>query len=171
MLYNSGMASEGYDTAQICLNGHVITGSFKAIPQFASKFCAKCGAESITACKECGSDIPGYYRGGRITSSAIAAPAFCKHCGAAHPWTRAALEQANELTDLIDGLNETERQTLKASFPDLISDTPKTQVAALRTGKLLKNVESNFKIAFRDILIGIATESAKSILKSAGMPF
>ena len=64
-----------------------------------------------------------------------------------------------------------EKHTLKASFPDLVADTPKTQVAALRTGKLMENVEGNFKTALREILVGVATEGAKTMLKNFGMPF
>lgn len=40
---------EGYDTAQICLNGHVVTSMSETVPQRMRKFCEQCGEAIITA--------------------------------------------------------------------------------------------------------------------------
>ena len=42
-----------YDIAQICLNGHVITEKARGAPEFAQKFCKKCGESTITECQSC----------------------------------------------------------------------------------------------------------------------
>jgi len=54
--------SEGwYDTAQICMNGHIINSMSKLHPEHNRKFCDKCGEPTITNCQKCNSPIPGHY--------------------------------------------------------------------------------------------------------------
>ena len=55
---------EGYDTAQICLNGHKITASYHKYPEFRSKYCKDCGEPTIIKCPDCDEEIKGYYSGG-----------------------------------------------------------------------------------------------------------
>ncbi|MBK7867373.1 MAG: DUF2321 domain-containing protein [Ignavibacteriales bacterium] len=48
---------EGYDVAQICLNGHCTNSSFKSFPEFNQDYCDKCGEQTITLCPACKSPI------------------------------------------------------------------------------------------------------------------
>ncbi len=48
-----------HDTAQICLNGHVITTHANTSPDLMQKHCDKCGEPTITKCPNCKSDIRG----------------------------------------------------------------------------------------------------------------
>ena len=57
-----GRELHGYDTAQVCLNGHVITQFAETRPEHLKKFCDKCGATLINSnwfspmrfCSKCG---------------------------------------------------------------------------------------------------------------------
>ncbi len=54
--------SEGrYDTAQICMNGHIINSMSKSHPEHNKEFCDKCGARTITKCPHCNTPIRGHY--------------------------------------------------------------------------------------------------------------
>jgi hypothetical protein len=174
--YGRGRSADGgayYDNASVCRNGHMINDAVNERPEKNRNFCNKCGAETLLKCEFCSQPIIGrrFYNRMGTSPSPVPVPSYCADCGKAYPWTRTVLEQANELIDLIDELSEEEKRILKDAFPDLLADTPKTQVAALRTGKLMNKVEGNFKTAFREIFIGVATEGAKAMLKNWGMPF
>jgi hypothetical protein len=55
------MINGWYDTAQICINGHIINSMSKSHPEHNKKFCDKCGAQTITNCPNCNAPIRGYY--------------------------------------------------------------------------------------------------------------
>lgn len=95
-------------------------------------------------------------------------PAYCVHCGNPMPWTEDALRKTEELLDVIDELTPSEKQALKASLPDLISDTPSTPVAAIKTGKAMKRVEAHFREAFRQIMFNLIAAKAQQLLKPYG---
>ena len=58
-------------------------------------------------------------------------PAYCSNCGKPHPWTEKALEAVQELIDETEGLSKEDKDKLKQSIPDLLTETPKTAVAPL----------------------------------------
>jgi hypothetical protein len=39
---------EGWDVAQVCLNGHIITMYAKTMPKYSEEFCGKCGEKTVT---------------------------------------------------------------------------------------------------------------------------
>lgn len=96
-------------------------------------------------------------------------PGFCVHCGNPLPWTAAVLASADELIDLIDDLKPEQKQALKSCLPDLITDTPGTQVAAIKAGKLLASVPDHFKEAFRQITYSLIAAKVQAILKGFGL--
>jgi len=55
------MNDSWYDTAQICMNGHVINSMSKSHPEHNKKFCDKCGAPTINNCPKCNTPIRGHY--------------------------------------------------------------------------------------------------------------
>ena len=95
-------------------------------------------------------------------------PAYCVHCGNPMPWTEEALRKTEELLDVIDDLSADEKRTVKACLPDLISDTPATPVAAIKTGKAMKKLEAHFREAFKQILFGVIATKARDLLKPYG---
>lgn len=153
-----------YDVAQICLNGHVINDSVKKYPQFNKKFCDKCGAATITNCPNCNAEIQGeYHMEGSLTLSPYTAPAFCPDCGKPYPWTETKIQAAHDLAQEL-GISDDEKKILTQSIDEMVKDTPKTTLAAIRFKKILSKTSKPIGAAFRDILIDIVSETAKKLL-------
>jgi len=159
------MSDSNYDTAQICMNGHVINKMASSSPQSNQKYCAECGVQTITACTDCNSPIRGdYYVPGVFCFSDYHKPSYCYNCGKSYPWTVASLEAARELADELKKLTIEERQQLKESFPDLVISTPKTVVAETRFKKLMKKAGSEAYDGMKSILIEVVSEAVKKSL-------
>lgn len=78
-----------YDTMQVCRNGHKITGRYHDLPEQRQEYCEQCGAETITECEACGTEIQGYYKVEGVASADRSdRPDFCHSCGEAHPWNK-----------------------------------------------------------------------------------
>ena len=91
-------------------------------------------------------------------------PAFCHQCGTSYPWKKVAVDAAKALADELDCLSVDEQEALKQSLDDLVSSTPRTEVAVVRVKKLLKKAGTEGYSAFREILIGVLSETAKKSL-------
>jgi len=152
-----------YDTAQICINGHVITEYYNEFPQFRKKYCSDCGASTITSCQNCNTPIRGGYSES-FTSSQSPAPSFCHNCGKPYPWVESKLKAARELSDETENLTDDERESLKKSLDDIIRDTPQTPLATTRFKKLAAKAGKVAADGLRDILIDIASEAAKKAI-------
>jgi len=156
-----------YDTAQICLNGHLVNASTEASPVYSRKFCDECGAATITKCPKCKADIPGKFHATapfRLSFPMLTAPAFCSNCGSPYPWTESRLKAAHDLANEISELRGDDRDILTQSIDELIKDTPQTQVAAVRFKKIMLEVGKEIADAFREILIDIVSETAKKMI-------
>jgi hypothetical protein len=154
-----------YDTAQICINGHMVNSSSVRRPHHNAAFCPKCGSATITACPHCNGAIRGrLYYDDDPGSLNVPVPAFCQACGKAFPWTASAIETARLLADETDSLSPAEREELKSTFGDLVRDTPKTILAITRFNKLMVKAGKGAAHAFRDILVDIASETAKKAI-------
>lgn len=154
---------EGYDIAQICINGHVINDSSAGLPQYNKNFCVKCGAESITKCQECGREIKGYYVGS-ISVASYLVPSFCDNCGKPYPWTSSRILAAQDLAKEVEGLSREDRSILKQSIDDIVKDSPNSPVAALRFKKVMVKAGKTAAGMFKDILVEIASEAAKKTI-------
>lgn len=123
-----------YDSAQICLNGHVINENYHEYPSHNQNHCDKCGEQTIFKCPKCSTEIRGHYEVsgiGDLTGS-YQAPNFCHACGNPYPWIQKKIEAAKEMAEELDELNDEEKQKLKLSLDDLIVENPKTEVAKIR---------------------------------------
>ncbi len=151
-----------YRTAQICLNGHCITPNLEISSSLSQEYCDKCGAKTICACPECGAHIRGeYHVDGVVTfGGSFTVPAFCCSCGAAFPWTSSALDAIKELISEEDELLEMEKEKLIASLPDIITETPKTQLAATRIKKALVTAGKFTAEGIRQFVIDFGCELA-----------
>jgi len=138
--------------AQICLNGHVISTSADRHPDLSERYCSRCGAETVTACRSC--SAPDSY----------ALPRFCHSCGQPHPWTAARLEAAAALADELEGLSADERDLLKRSLVELVQDAPNAELAAVRVKKALRKVGHAGVETFRKVLVDVLSEAAKKSL-------
>lgn len=157
---------DGYDTAQICANGHVINSCSISTPHINRKFCERCGALTITKCPYCSATIRGAYCT-RSSTSSFTRPSFCPDCGKPYPWTEAKLKAAKELVDELDKLTPEERELLKKSLDDIMLDTPQTIVAATRFKKIAAKAAKAGKATvkeLRKLVVDIASETAKKII-------
>lgn len=155
-----------YRTAQICLNGHIITRSFSSNSQ---NFCSKCGSKAITSCPHCSSPLRGKYEVPGVVSLTIdksPAPLYCYSCGKPYPWTESALEAAKLLILEDENLNDEEKNNFSESLPDILveSPTPKTQLAIVRFKKYLGKAAAYTVEGMRDILVDVASEAIKKSL-------
>lgn len=155
---------ESYDVAEICLNGH-ITNRFAATePQRNTAYCQDCGSKTIRQCPACKLDIRGYHHIPRVSySDDSPAPRFCRGCGKPYPWTNAKLDAARVLAEE-SGLDEQEQQQLATSIADVMTDTPKTEVASIRIRRLLAKVGKEVGGGLRKIIIDVASEAAKKMI-------
>lgn len=155
-----------YKTAEVCLNGHHTTTDCEASPELRSKFCPKCGSETITACPQCRASIRGYYYVPGVISvgGKYRPPNYCYNCGKQMPWTQRSIAAAHELADEIDTLTDSEKGSLKKAINELAIDSPTTEVASVRYKKYLGKVGPALADALNKIVVNIATEAAKRLL-------
>lgn len=155
----------GYDTAQVCLNGHEINKYARSQPEHNQNFCARCGAGTITACPSCTRFIRGYFHiPGAAYGSVYTAPSFCHNCGNPYPWTETGMRAARALIAESDKLSADEKAVLNGSLDDIVRDTPNTQVAVMRVKKFLPKAGKEIADGVRSIVIDIASETVKKLL-------
>jgi hypothetical protein len=166
MGWYGGERESYYDTAQVCMNGHMVNDRASGSPQHNEAFCERCGQPTITSCPACGTALRGYYHSSVVVlgGSGTPAPIHCYKCGKPLPWTEAKLAAARELTDELDGLTDDERERLKANLHDLIAETPRTEVAVVQTKKLLAKASGEARSALVDVLRGVVREAIKGTL-------
>lgn len=85
----------GYDTQQVCLNGHQITARYHKSPELRKDFCDLCGKETIIACPQCDSEIKGAYEvpGVVALGFSTSVPEYCHNCGEPYPWSKDEKEE------------------------------------------------------------------------------
>lgn len=150
-----------YHTAQVCLNGHLITGSYEKYPEDRQKFCRDCGAKTITECPSCGNRIHGTVYSDGWIDVCKEAPAYCVDCGHAFPWTQVALEAASELIREAKEVDPEAESALVEALPYIISDTPRTSLAVFRIKRFIAKAGPAVGQALRDLLVAFVTEAAK----------
>jgi len=157
-----GREWHGYDTAQVCLNGHVITQFAGTRPERLKKFCDKCGAETIIACPKCSKSIQGYHHTGSVHGPPRKeAPAFCHESGTAFPWTEAQIAAAQRLADETAEFTPEDREQFRQSLNDMVKQTPSTPLAVNRSKKLLLKGGRLVSDGLRDILVDVLSEAVK----------
>jgi len=155
--------TSGYMCAELCLDGHVITGDTENEPEKTSKFCGECGAETIRACPKCGAPLRGdhVYMG---TITWMAPSNYCYGCGAAFPWTIAKIAAAKEHAAEIEDLDETERRQLQETIDDLAAGGARTELAASRFKRLMKKAGVAAGRGFYQVVVDVASDAAKKAL-------
>jgi hypothetical protein len=146
-----------YDTAQICMSGHVINEHYHRYPESNRRFCERCGKKALHQCPACSGEIPGNPMN---VHGGFDAPAFCGHCGEAFPWTTASVEAFKQLAD-DSALDAGDKEQLKATVEDLVRESPKTEVAKERFKRLAKKAGEDFYEAAKTVLINVVSEAAR----------
>ena len=158
------------DVALICENGHVINESMKMMPDLNSEYCIECGKGTISACPSCKKEIEGTkYLEGVTGGFKMKFPSYCKHCGQPYPWTQQKLIALEEVIELMDELNESDKKNLKESAEIISTDNPRTQVGILKIKKVLGKVTKNMGDVALNIIKEVASETALKYMKQQGM--
>lgn len=164
-----------FDTAQICLSGHVVNLHAHLHPELNSSFCNECGEETIIKCPSCSAPIRSveyYYEEnylGQNVPQLVATwnyqvPAYCHACGTPYPWTQSRIETVSTIIDTLPDLSPEKVKQLKEFIPDIMSETPKTTLAALIYGQILDSVQSFGKSFLVDWLKKNATTIVLNLL-------
>lgn len=156
------MNGDWYDTAQICLNGHLINARVRSSPEHSRNRCPDCGEPTITECKSCNAIIHGFYHmAGVAYWDAPKVPSYCHNCGTPYPWTVSKREAALELFLADSHATGEEAEQFTADVDELLKNTPKAPVANSRFKQFLARVPGETAAAIRAILYEIASEAAK----------
>ena len=159
-----------YDVMQVCMSGHMITSSLRENPECGQKHCSHCGEKTISACPQCGQEIRGSYclpmadPDGKTTfrsSFPRAIPKFCINCGTPFPWTRRKIEALEELAADDKSLSDQDREALRRDAPLIVTNNPKSEVAALRIEKIMRKAGKTAAPIFTKIVAELATKSIK----------
>lgn len=154
-----------YHIAQVCTNGHMINDSSDEYPEMNQSFCTKCGAKTITKCPSCGSNIRGDYDCGiPVLGGSTRVDSYCYSCGSPYPWTESALKNASLLIKEEENLSEELKASVIESLPDIISETPGTNLASVRIKKCLTAAGKITGDAVRQFVIDFGCELAKKSL-------
>jgi hypothetical protein len=149
--------------AELCLNGHVITGDIENEPEKTSEFCKECGAKTIRNCPKCGTPFRGdHVYHGQVTW--MTTPNYCYGCGAAFPWMVTKIAAAKEHAAEIEGLDEHERQQLPGIIDDLASGGPRTELAVGHFNRIMKKVAPTVGSVLQRVVVDVASETAKKWL-------
>ena len=151
-----------YHNASICKNGHVVS-KYDANTQ---KYCSKCGAEVISLCPHCSLPIRGLFVSEIyiIGNRPYTRPDYCYNCGKPYPRTESALESTALLIQEEEELSEQLKTSLVESLPDIITETPKTNLAVVRVKKCLASAGKFTADAVRQFAIDFGCEFAKKSL-------
>lgn len=157
--------SSYYDIAQVCLNGHTITGMARDHPEYKHDRCEDCGEKTICNCQKCNEPIQGYYHTDVIGIFEYTPPRFCQKCGAPFPWIETKTETSKEIVDLMDTLNQQEKDDLKSSIDELVRETAKVAIAKVKLKKYLKKVDSDLSDGLKEVLVDILSEELSESIK------
>lgn len=148
----------GYHQALVCLNGHLINEDADVNPAKNCKACPKCGADTLSECSACGKSIRGAYwesNGYFIESDCCRLANFCHACGKPYPWTERKQEALKELlNEVIE--QEAERLKLVESIPDIITETPRSDLAVFRFQRALSKLSGYAHKTLRDMIVSTA---------------
>lgn len=151
------------DTAQICLNGHLITKYYKTDPEDRKEFCPKCGSRTIIACEHCNFPFRGQDLDSVVIGIGFEIPGFCEKCGRPYPWTEAKMEAVKELA-MEFNINPDDLATLSDSMYNLVADTPRTNISAIRFKKIMTKLGADVYGVGIKILTDVLSEMAKKAL-------
>ena len=150
-----------YHIAQICTSGHLITDSYDLFEYERRPFCPLCGSPTMTSCPSCGSDLLGSVEGSK--DSVVIHP-YCGFCGEPYPWTKSALDNAAAIIQEEEMFDAQLKEALSSSLPDVISETPGTNLAMIRLKKALSAAGKFTSDALRQFVIDFGCELAKQSL-------
>lgn len=143
-----------------CEQGHWITSDLE---RGATPFCGRCGSPAVRHCSNCAEPLRGEYRGS-ISMRNPPLIAYCLQCGHPWPWTKGKTDAFFEMASATEELTEAEISNLRELLPHIVTEGPRTDVAAFKISVIISRVKGAGIAVLRDILSGIAVEAAKKNL-------
>ncbi len=161
-MYSGG----GYDVAQICKNGHLITAYLLTKRELFKKFCPICGEQTINSCGFCKFPIQGinHFHDSTLFDEDFIIPKYCYNCGKAYPWTELQIRAAKKIIDQLDELQLSEREEFKTAIDDIVHETPDAKPAAYKIKTVLAKVRGEAQTMIRDLIVDIASEAIVKII-------
>ncbi len=155
-----------YHVAQICKNGHLVNSKFDTSPNLSQQYCPICGAQTITACPECGSPLHGEYEVDGIVAIGFQTnvDAYCYSCGKPYPWTKSALLSASAIIYEEENLSDELKQSMVDSLEDIITETPNTTLASVRMKRCIHSAGKFTADALRQFVIDFGCDLVKKTL-------
>jgi len=149
----------GFYPAYICENGHAVEIGMYS---FRDKYCTICGANIIHQCPACKTTIKGL---DEDTGGFFTVPSYCRNCGVPFPWTNRAIAATLELLAEDENITTEECNRLSDVLPDIMTETPRTQLAAARLRKAMTVIGSITCEALKQFVIDFGCEAVKLLLK------
>jgi hypothetical protein len=146
-----------YDFSQYCMNGHKTNKGANNFPNDNKEYCPACGAKTITHCPNCNTPIREEY------ILRAPPPRFCEKCGSPFPWTESKIVAVKELAQEF-GIKDDDLEKISTSMNDLMANTPKTDLAAIRFKKIMSSLGPVAYDMSIKILTDVLSETAKKIL-------
>ena len=153
----------GWDIAQICIQGHLVSEGVGAFPEHRQAYCRSCGSGTVWSCGSCDEAIRGALMLG-VGVSQYKVPGHCHGCGSPYPWTATRVEAMRELAHELDGLSSEEQEQLAESFEELMTDTPRMELMATRFNRLIKQSAGAGRKALVSLAVTAFTEKAKEFI-------
>ncbi|MBL8759991.1 MAG: DUF2321 domain-containing protein [Phycisphaerae bacterium] len=162
----------GYYEGLVCENAHKVARRTFGNHAEGTEYCDQCGAKAHCQCPSCrkmirGGEVPATIDNRRNASAddkTWPLPWYCYACGQAYPWTQRKIDAAQQLVDELEELTTFEREGLKTSIPDLMSQTPNSDLAAIRWRQAIGKVSAISQQILVKLLADIAAESIKKAL-------
>ena len=152
-----------YDTAQICLDGHIISKTTKRNPESKEDYCHTCGKETITECLQCSTGIRGSYYINGSAAYSYSLPNHCYSCGEPFPWTTLHIKLIEELVDELD-LDNNDKETLRNEAKHIVCSTQRTTLARHKCKRILSSLSDEAREMFKRLLTSIGTENINEII-------
>jgi hypothetical protein len=83
-------------------------------------------------------------------------PGHCHACGKPYPWTERRANALAEMIAELDGLDNEDREKLTKSIPDILAETPGSDVAVLRYKKAIAKAGKVAGKTLYDLVINVA---------------
>ena len=124
-------------------------------------FCEKCGSAIISKCPHCGNTIQGRSDGSFGYAVEYTVPSYCKDCGEPYPWTSSAIQTAMDILAEDENLSTDTYEKIVEILPDVVTETPKTQLAVIRLKKVFASIGKFAAEGLRQFIIDFGCEVVK----------
>ncbi len=92
---------------------------------------------------------------------------LCPSPATSMPWTESRIRAAKELADDIEHLRPRERELLKQSIDELLTDSPRADLAVVRFKRLIAKAGDDTHIALREILVLVVSDAVRRAIWGA----